>query len=283
MTTTPSDAYGSEYGEGESTSALPDYSTGVESTYVTETTYVTEDDSSGGTTDTAKQEAQNVKDTATQATQHVAGTAKQQAGQVAGEAKQSAQQLAEQAKSQVASQVSSQRDRAADSIRSLSQDFRTMAECSQHPGPAATAASRGADLMEQAADYLSQRQPNEMLDDVRDFARRRPGTFLFGAALAGVVVGRLSRGAMSARSNGGSSSSGYSSGGQHVAYGATEPTGQYGVETVEYDVYATPASTAEVGTAGWSPTAGQPAPLLNEPYGEEQPPSGYDAGYGGRA
>ncbi len=277
MTTTPNDPYVSGYGEGESTSALPDYTT--DSTYATDATYSTEGDS-GGTTETAKQEAQNVKDTTTQATQHVAETAVQQAGQVAGDVRQSAQQLAEQARSQVTnqvtSQVTSQRDRASDSLRSLSQEFRTMAECSSHPGPAASVAQQGADLMEQAADFLSQREPSDMLDEVRNLARRRPGGFLLGAALAGIVVGRLSRGAMSAHNSDGSSS-GYSSPGQHIAYGTPEIGEQYGAG---YDVYSSPTSTSE---SGWSPTAAQPAPLLNEPFGEDQPPSGYDAGYGGRA
>ena len=32
-----------------------------------------------------------------------------------------------------------------------------------------------------------------VLDELRRFARRRPATFLIGAAIAGVVVGRLTR------------------------------------------------------------------------------------------
>ena len=57
------------------------------------------------------------------------------------------------------------------------------------------------------------------MQDVEGFARRRPGVFLVGAAVAGFLTGRVVRGARDAQSNGGSSfssttrsTSGYSSG-----------------------------------------------------------------------
>jgi hypothetical protein len=49
------------------------------------------------------------------------------------------------------------------------------------------------------ASHLDGKEPSELLDDVRQFARRRPGTFLLGALAAGVVVGRLTRGAKAAQ------------------------------------------------------------------------------------
>ncbi len=283
MPTTPNDPYGSSgYGEGESTtesgySSPTDYSTGA-SDYSTGTTGfdtgTTDYDAGGDSSSTAaaaKGEAQNVKDTTAQATQQVAGTAKEQAGQVAGDVKEQTQQLASQAKSQLSDQAMSQRDRASEGLRSLGGELRTMAESSEQSGLAAQLARQGADLAEQAADFLGQRQPSELVDEVRDFARRRPGGFLAGAALAGVVVGRLTRGAKSARDSDSSS--------QFDASG-TSSTGYSG----GYDAYATqPTSAMPPTAAGWSPAAAQPAPILNEPYGEQQPPAGYDAGYGGRA
>ena len=47
--------------------------------------------------------------------------------------------------------------------------------------------------VQQVADWLDRREPGQALDDVRNFARRHPGAFLTGAAIAGVVVGRLTR------------------------------------------------------------------------------------------
>jgi len=286
MTTTPNDPYGSPgYGDGES-ALPPDYVSGTD--YSTEAAgfstgtpgYTSGDadfsnggESSSSTTETAKDEAKNVKDTTAQATQQVADTAKQQAGQVAGDVKQQAQQLASQTKSELSDQATSQRDRAADSLRSIGGEFRTMAESSDQSGPGAQLARQGADLAEQMADFLAQRDPSQLLDEVRDLARRRPGGFLLGAALAGVVVGRLGRGVMSARSSDDKSSS------EQFDSLRTPMAGQ----AIGYDAYATqPTSAMPPTAAGWSPAAAQPAPILNEPYGEQQPPAGYDPGYGGR-
>ena len=44
-----------------------------------------------------------------------------------------------------------------------------------------------------AADYLEDRGPEGLLDDVQEFARRKPGTFLLIAAAAGFAIGRLGR------------------------------------------------------------------------------------------
>jgi hypothetical protein len=265
MTTTPNDQYGSS-GYAEGTSG-----------YTSDEEYSTQTgDSSSSTTDAAKEQAQNVKDTTAQATQQVADTAKQQAAQVAGDAKQQAQNLASQAKNEVSSQVTSQRDRAADTLRSLGEEFRGMADSSSQSGLGATLARQGADLAQQAADFLSEREPSQLVDEVRSFARKRPGGFLVGAALAGAVVGRLSRGAMSARSSDDDSSYDSSqSGGFDAVRASMPPTGGY-------DVYSQPTSAAPATPSGWSPAAAQPAPILNEPYGEQQPPAGYDPGYGGR-
>lgn len=299
MTTTPNDPYGSPgYGEGESTSALPDdtsgtsdYSTGT-TDYSTGTEYSAEtpgydsgtDDYSGGDSDSssgaaqaAKDEAKNVKDTAAQATSQVADTAKQQATQVAGDVRDQAKQLATETKTQLSDQATSQRDRAAEALLSMSSEFRSMAESSSSSGMAAQLARQGADLTEKASYFLSEREPSQILDEVRGLARRRPGQFLVGSAVAGVLAGRMSRGAISARSDD-SSSDHYDD-----ARMPAQPGGQYPPAAGQYDVYGSEStSTAPPTASGWSPSAAQPAPILNEPYGEQQPPAGYDPGYGGR-
>jgi len=48
------------------------------------------------------------------------------------------------------------------------------------------------------ADWLSEREPADLLEEARSLARRRPGAFLVGAALAGVIIGRLTRGVVDA-------------------------------------------------------------------------------------
>ena len=48
------------------------------------------------------------------------------------------------------------------------------------------------------AEWLERRDPGTLLEEVRGLARRKPGTFLLGALAAGVVAGRLTRGAVEA-------------------------------------------------------------------------------------
>jgi hypothetical protein len=58
---------------------------------------------------------------------------------------------------------------------------------------AGEAVRRAATVADRAAGWLDERDPGEMLDDVRRYARQHPGMFLAGAAVAGVLVGRLTR------------------------------------------------------------------------------------------
>ncbi len=55
-------------------------------------------------------------------------------------------------------------------------------------------AQQAAERIHGAASWLEQREPADLLQAVRDFARRRPGVFLAGAAVAGLAAGRLTRG-----------------------------------------------------------------------------------------
>ena len=49
--------------------------------------------------------------------------------------------------------------------------------------------------------WLDNHEPSDLLDEVKRFARRRPGAFLALAAAAGVVAGRLTRGAVAANTS----------------------------------------------------------------------------------
>jgi hypothetical protein len=73
-----------------------------------------------------------------------------------------------------------------------------MAEGGQQSGPASEIARQTADRADRYADWLDKREPGDLVEEARSFARRRPGAFLLGATLAGVVVGRLTRGAVDA-------------------------------------------------------------------------------------
>jgi hypothetical protein len=62
-----------------------------------------------------------------------------------------------------------------------------------------------ADKVEQLARRLEQRGFDGAVQDLTNFARRRPGVFLLSAAATGFVVGRLGRGAQVAQQTEGSS------------------------------------------------------------------------------
>ncbi|MFG1817707.1 hypothetical protein ACGFIF_28385 [Kribbella sp. NPDC049174] len=145
-----------------------------------------------GVTDTARDEAGQLKETSVEATRQVAGTVKEKASDVTSDAREQARRLVGQTRDELVGQAGQQKDRATNGLRSVSDELREMAEHGQS-GLGAQLARHGADFTDQAADFLQKHEPGDLLDEVRGFARRKPGTFLLVAAAAGVVAGRLTR------------------------------------------------------------------------------------------
>jgi hypothetical protein len=71
-----------------------------------------------------------------------------------------------------------------------------MADGGERSGTASEIARQVADRGDRLATWLGDREPGDLVEEVRSLARRRPWAFLAGAALAGVVAGRLTRGAV---------------------------------------------------------------------------------------
>jgi uncharacterized phage infection (PIP) family protein YhgE len=213
------------------------------------------------TKDVAKGEAQNVKDTAVQATSQVAETATDQAKQVAQETQRQAKDLLEQGRSQLKDQTISQQQKAAQGLTSLAQELRGLADGSSEgaPGPARDLLQQASGMVENFAGKLQNKEPAELLDEVRSFARRKPGLFLLGAAAAGIVAGRLTSGVKAAHSDSGQGSS---SNGFRAQSNYVDPTPSYRDSL--------PAA-APVGTIAG--TSGTGAPLPPPPYGTV-PPAG---------
>ncbi|MET7960747.1 hypothetical protein [Micromonospora zamorensis] len=179
---------------------------------------------SSGRGQQARQEASRVGQQAAQAGGQVAHTAAEQGGQVAAEARRQAQQLTGQATGQLRDQAQAQQRRAAEGLRDLGQNLSSMAERDGDSGLAGQVVRKAADAAQQAAGWLDEREPSEVLDDVRTYARRHPGTFLAGAAVAGLLVGRLTRGLTApASGNGGTGSA---AGGPSQPQGAPAEAGQ---------------------------------------------------------
>lgn len=155
----------------------------------------------------AKEQASQVAHDAADAGKHVAGITKDQAKNVAGEAKTQvknvageakfqAKDLLDQGRTQLTEQASAQQKKAAEGIRGLSDQLHSMKSGEVASGPAADIVGQVATRLEGAASWLEERQPGDLITEVRQFAARRPGTFIAIAAIAGVVAGRLTKAVM---------------------------------------------------------------------------------------
>jgi hypothetical protein len=154
----------------------------------------TVDNSGSGTVDAAKQEAAGVASTAKNAAGGVVDTAKGEAANVAQEVKLNARQLLTQTKGELTDQAATQQQRVAEGLRSISDELSTMAGASNNGGLAADLVQQAADRSSSVAQWLENRDPGSLLNEVKSFARRRPVAFLLLAAGAGVLAGRLGRG-----------------------------------------------------------------------------------------
>ena len=215
------------------------------------------------TKDAALGEAKNVGQTAAEAGSQVASVATDQAKQVVQETQRQAKDLLDQGRSQVKDQVVTQQQKAGQSLSSLAQELRSLADGTSEgaPGPARDLLQQASSSVENFASMLQNREPAQLLDDVRSFARRKPGLFLLGAAAAGVLAGRLTSGVKAAHSDT-SSATGFSGQSNYV-----DPAPTYSGYSAPTTDYATP-TTSTYATTG-AATGG--APLPPPPYGTVPP------------
>jgi hypothetical protein len=146
------------------------------------------------TADTAKEQATHLKDKATEAGGHLLGEAKGEAAAVTHEARRQLGDLWSQARSEVSGQASTQQSRLAGGLASVGGQLTQMADAPDEQNLATDIAREIGARVTSVGRWLEEHGPDEALDEVRSFARRRPGTFLVLAAGAGVVLGRLTRG-----------------------------------------------------------------------------------------
>ena len=153
----------------------------------------------GSTTDTAKEQAGQVAQDAKESGKHVAGTAADEGKQVLAEGRRQVKDLTAQAGQQVDEQTRVQKDKATAGLRDLADELHAIASgTGGQSGIATDLAQQAATRVHDVAGWLESRNPGEIVDELRGIARRRPGAFLLGAVAAGVVAGRLTRGAVDA-------------------------------------------------------------------------------------
>lgn len=214
----------------------------------------------------AKERATEVKDTSVAAGQHVAGVAKDELHKVGSETKQQAKDLYRQTQGELADQAATQQKRVASGIRTLGDELGSMADKSDTQGVASDIAHQAASRAAGIADWLDQRDPGALLNEVKGYARRSPGMFITIAAVAGVVAGRLTRSVIAEAKDSAEADAASPS----VSTPAVAPTGVgTGVDT-EFGVGATTGidtafdtPTTSTGTASGTP-AGVGTPLAAE-------------------
>ncbi|MFD1506082.1 hypothetical protein FE374_18235 [Georgenia yuyongxinii] len=198
--------------------------TGASST--TSSTSETVKGEAAGVAQQAGQGARDVTDTAKEKAQETVGVAKDKAMETVGEARSQARALFDQSRSELADQASSQQQRLAGGIRSFSSELSSMASGEvQEQGLANDIARQVSSYLGRVGDWLEDREPGDVLDEVSSFARRRPGAFLAIAAGLGLVAGRV------ARSLKDESSSSDDDGGAGRAYPARGAAYGYGTAT----------------------------------------------------
>ena len=159
----------------------------------------------GRVADTAKNETSNVASTAAGGAREVAGEAGAQAKAVAGEAKQQLDRLMSQGREEVRQQAEQRSSQAAGQLRTLSEQFSALVQGRpEAAGPLVGYASDLQTQLRRLASRMEQGGAQGVVEDVTQFARRRPGAFLAGAAGVGFVVGRLVRAGVASQSEDGS-------------------------------------------------------------------------------
>jgi hypothetical protein len=147
-----------------------------------------------GMAGTAKDQASDLGQGAVQAGKHAADTAKEQTAAVTAEAARQGRDLARQAQGELAAQASQQQQRLAGSLHALGDELASMASRSENPGVATDLVHQAAGTTRHVASWLEDREPGQLLEDVKTFARQRPGLFIALAAGVGLAAGRLTRG-----------------------------------------------------------------------------------------
>jgi hypothetical protein len=213
------------------------------------------DTSTTGSDSSKAEQAKQAASTAADETKHVAGVAASEAQSVAAEAKEQVRSVVGdavgQARGQLDDQSRQQKDKLAGTLSTFGDDLSRMSE--QGSGLAAQVADEVAERARSLSRHLDGREPSELLDDVRRFARQRPGTFLLGALAAGVVAGRLLRGTKDAVE-------------AAEAAGPTTTSGTTGTGVLDDPPYVTPGAPV---TTSVHATHGQPTqpPTTDPSYG----------------
>lgn len=200
----------------------------------------------------AREQGQQVKGSAQDAASNVAGTAGERAQEIRQQAGTHARGIAGEAGRQLRSRANQETERAGTALSTAGSQLQALAEGrTDEAGVFGEYVQQAAESVNRWADSVQERGFDGLVDDLRTYARRKPGMFLLSAVAAGVVAGRFGRNLREEMSDdsGGSSSSG--------AFGSSSGTGQSA---------QIPQSTSQTsGTGTQAPTTPPPAASADRP------------------
>ena len=244
-----------------------------------------------GVSDDVRERGKEVGEHAKSAAVDVKDSATDRARDVAEQAKSQARDLVEESRTTLNQHANTQVSRLGETLQQLADELHRMARMGDDNGTAAPLVRELAHRTQSVAQHVQGRDATDLLEDVRDFARRRPGAFLAGAAGLGFLVGRLGRGLKDASSDS-DTTAGAWTGEPYPAAGY--PTGPVGVQqpvgavpVVGTETEPMPGTYGVTGPAGYEtgyetgggyPT-GSGATSTGDPYAT----SGFGAGSSGYA
>lgn len=227
----------------------------------------------GSTVDAAKGEARQVADTAVGSGKEVAQTARDEAAHLAAETRQQAASLLDTVRAEIGAQAGTQQNRIANALHALSRELGSMASSSPESGPLTDLACQASQKGGEVAHWLRNREPADVLEAVRSYARRRPGTFLALCGLTGVLAGRLTRSTVATRARLDTTDEpGSGTTDRDNRRAASSRTAVPNFEAPITRPAAEPATTYTSGVYGGS--ADPTEPVSTAPYGSEPPVSG---------
>ena len=123
----------------------------------------------------------------------VVDVAKDETRSVASETRRQASRFMGQVGDELSSQAASQQARVAEGLQAMGAEFSEMALSTSRSGYASELVRGAGERADAVARWLEVRDPRSVLEEVKGFARRRPGVFLAIAVGAGALAGRLTR------------------------------------------------------------------------------------------
>lgn len=135
---------------------------------------------------------------------------RQQSREVARQTQEQASWYADELRQRAKDQLATQKERASGELSGVSRALRQTGSQlkEQEQGSFGQYAEQAAGQTERLSDYLHEKDADQLIGDVEDFARSRPSVFLGGAVVLGVVAARFLKSSSGGNGGSGAASSG---------------------------------------------------------------------------